>query len=54
MKKKIGDLTIKEIKEMQDKVCNVLVGCKDCPFSSCCIDNHIDLDQEIEVEEYEI
>lgn len=51
MKKKIGDLTIREAKEMQDKICNVIIDCKDCPFCDCCINDCIDLDQEIEVEE---
>lgn len=51
MKKRIGNLTLKEVKEMQDKICNVIVSCEDCPFSACCIDNYIDLDQEIEVED---
>ena len=50
-KKKIGDLTLREAKEMQDKICNVIIGCKDCPFYDCCINDCIDLDQEIEVEE---
>lgn len=51
MKKKIGDLTLREIKKEQDKVCNVTFDCTDCPFSACCIDDNIDLDKEIEVEE---
>lgn len=51
MKKKIGDLTLREIKKEQDKVCNVVVNCKDCPFSACCIEDRIDLDKEIEVDE---
>lgn len=51
MKKKIGDLTLKEAKEMQDKICNIVVCCEDCPFTHCCINDSIDLDQEIDVEE---
>ena len=51
MKKKIGDLTIREVKEMQDKICNVMVGCEDCPFYDCCLSVKIDLDKEVEVEE---
>lgn len=51
MKKKIGDLTIREAKEMQNKICNTIVGCKGCPFHACCINNYIDLEREIEVEE---
>lgn len=51
MKKKIGDLTIREAKEMQDKICNLNVVCKDCSFYDCCINDCIDLNQEIEVEE---
>lgn len=51
MKKKLGDLTIKELKEIQDKWCDVLVFCKDCPFTDCCVNTRkIDLNQEIEVE----
>ena len=50
MKKKIGDLTIKEAKEMQDEICNSNVICEDCPFYDCCINDCIDLDQEIEIE----
>lgn len=49
-KKKLRDLTIKEAKEMQDKICDVIIGCKDCPFYDCCINDCIDLDQEIEIE----
>lgn len=49
MKKKIGDLTLREAKEMQDKICNVIVDCADCPFYAYCIKDYIDLDQEIEI-----
>ena len=49
-KKKIGDLTIREAKEMQDKICDLNIGCEDCPFYDCCIKDCIDLDKEIEIE----
>lgn len=50
-KKKIGDLTIREAKEIQNKICDLNIGCEDCPFYDCCINDCIDFDQEIEVEE---
>jgi len=54
MKKKLGDLTLKEVKEMQDKICDNCIICNECPFTDCCIDtSKIDLDQEIEVEKDE-
>lgn len=52
MKKKLGDLTLKEAKEVQEKICKGIIACSDCPFVDCCIDTErIDLDKEIEVEE---
>jgi hypothetical protein len=52
MKKKLGDLTIKEVKEIQEKICKGIKACSDCPFSVCCIyTERVDLDKEIEVEE---
>lgn len=49
MKKKLGDLTIRELKDEQDIICKSTI-CKDCPFKECCITYYIDLDQEVEVE----
>jgi len=49
MKKKIGDLTIRELKDLQNGICWTMVGCSDCPYKHCCLDTKIDLDQEIEV-----
>lgn len=52
MKKKIGDLTLRKAKEIEDKICNKFEGCcENCPFSECCITDYCDLDREIEVEE---
>ena len=53
MKKKIGDLTLREIKREQDKVCNIKFECSKCPFRHCCVSETLDLDQEIEVKEYD-
>lgn len=51
MKKKLGDLTLREVKEMQDKICDNCIICNECPFTDCCIDtSKIDLDKEVEVE----
>ena len=53
MKKKLGDLTLKEIEYIKTKQCtDVYESCKNCPIDSidyCNFD--FDLDQEIEVEE---
>ena len=52
MKKKLGDLTLKEVKEIQDKICDNFISCADCPFTHCCMDTKkINLNQEVEVEE---
>lgn len=48
MKKKIGDLTLREVKEIEDKICDG--DCPNCPFCECCITDFCDLGQEIEVE----
>lgn len=50
MKKKLGDLTVRELKKLQKEKCRIY-PCRDCPFNHCCIDNKVDLEQEIEVEE---
>ena len=50
MKKKIGDLTIRELKKEQDKICNKDTNCSECPFEDCCVDIKIDLEKEVEVE----
>ena len=53
MKKKLGDLTVRELKELQKEKCRINT-CRYCPFKGCCVSNRIDLDQEIEVEEFEL
>lgn len=46
--KTVGDLTIREVKEIEDKICND--DCGNCPFGECCVTNYCDLEQEIEVD----
>lgn len=50
MKKKLGDLTIRELKKEQDKICKD-TKCSECPFEECCVSEKIDLEKEVEVEE---
>lgn len=50
MKKKIGDLSVRELKELEKEKCRTNT-CHVCPFKNCCIGNSVDLDQEIEVED---
>lgn len=52
MKKKIGDLTLREIKKEEDKVCDKF-DCSECPFRHCCISDAFDLEEEVEVEDNE-
>ena len=52
MKKKIGDLTLNELKEIQVKECDKY-QCIRCPFNEYCIRSDVDLNKEIEVEEDE-
>lgn len=51
MKKKIGDLTLREVKAIEDKICNGSFDCDACPFAECCVSDYCDLDKEIEVKE---
>lgn len=53
MKKKIGDLTLREMIKEQDKVCQIKFDCSGCPFRRCCVVEVTDLEQEIEVEDNE-
>lgn len=53
MKKKIGDLTLREIKKERDKACSAQPDCSECPFRHCCISDVFDLEQEVEVEDNE-
>lgn len=57
MKKKIGDLTLREIEYIKTKQCVEVYGsCKNCPIDSidyCNFDFDFDLDKKIEVEENE-
>ena len=48
MKKKLGDLTVRELKELQKEKCRT-TPCRDCCFKHCCVDNKVDLEEEIEV-----
>ena len=51
MKIKIGDLTVRQLKKLQDKECNNHNGCKNCPYDDCCvIAKEGALEREIEVE----
>ena len=50
MIKKLGDLTITELKAIEEEQCKKYKSCLDCPFNQVCITG-IDLNQEIEVED---
>ena len=50
MIKKLGDLTIRELKKCQDKICNEH-DCYECPFKECCVTHEVNFEQEVEVEE---
>lgn len=51
MIKKLGDMTIKELKKEQDKICGD-TNCEKCPFKECCVTHQINLEQEVEIEEW--
>ena len=50
MKKKIKDLTLEEVKKIQDKICNIKICCDECPFRSCCIDEQFEETKDFEIE----
>ena len=49
-KKKIVNLTLRELKRLEKKECSKHINCSQCPYNWCCIINN-KLNQEIEVEE---
>lgn len=48
MKKKLGDMTIRELLKEQERICK-FTKCKDCPFEDCCVTFNVDLEEEVEV-----
>lgn len=50
MIKELGDMTIRELKKEQDKICKA-TKCEKCPFRECCVTNQIDFEQEVIIEE---
>ena len=50
MKKKIGDLTVRELQKIERLECNKYQICPECPYNWFCISED-NLEQEIEAEE---
>ena len=50
MKKKLGDLTVRELQKLEKLECNKYQICLECPYNRFCISED-NLEQEIEVVE---